>query len=75
MAEIGLAAAALAELGIEALKAGDMARAVGTLGSINEESWQALAQRFPGFPAGVAEAWARHAVASGSAAAIEVAGR
>lgn len=50
MAEIGLAAATLAELGVEAMLAGDVARAVGAFGAIPEDSWQALRQRFPGFP-------------------------
>jgi hypothetical protein len=75
MAEIGLAAAAYAEIGIEALLAGDTARAIGAFSSIPEESWHALAKRFPGFPERLTEGWTRNAVESAYYAAIEGAER
>jgi len=55
MAEIGLAAATWAEIGLRAMLDGDAPRAVGALASISEESWVALRERFPGFPAQLLE--------------------
>lgn len=44
--EIGHAAALHLEHALDALKTGDMARAVGALAAIDEVSWRAIADRF-----------------------------
>jgi hypothetical protein len=45
--EIGLAAAAYLQLGLEALRAGDEVRAIGAFASIDTCSWEAVLDRFP----------------------------
>ena len=71
MTEIGLAAATYAELGLEALLAGDIPRAVGTLASIDSQAWAALVERFPGFPEQLLAAGAHEALPPHLQAAIE----
>jgi hypothetical protein len=55
MGEIGMGAATLAEIGLRAHAEGDLPRAVWAFASISTESWQALGERFPGFPAALLE--------------------
>lgn len=45
--EIGLSAATHLQLGLEALRDGDLVRAVGALASIESSSWEAITARFP----------------------------
>jgi hypothetical protein len=47
--EISPAAAIHAEIGLAALRAGDLPHAIGALSSIDETSWRALNARFPGW--------------------------
>lgn len=47
---IDLAAATYLGLALAAQEAGDTARVVECLASIDEDSWTALEKRFPGFP-------------------------
>lgn len=46
--EIGLTGATYLQLGLEALRDGDMVRAIGALASIDAEAWDAISDRFPG---------------------------
>lgn len=71
MARIDLTAAAYAELGLEALYAGNIPRAIGMLAAIDEESWKALRERFPGFPERIGSDLDAHALETVAVAAIE----
>lgn len=47
---VDLAAAARLEMGLEALSRGDIPAAIGALASIDDDSWAAILDRFPGLP-------------------------
>jgi hypothetical protein len=49
-ADIGLAAAAHLEIGLEALERGNVPAAVGALAAIDAEAWAAICARFPVLP-------------------------
>lgn len=47
---VDLAAAAHLEMGLEALQRHDIPAALGALVSIDDDSWDAILDRFPGLP-------------------------
>lgn len=47
---VDLAAAAHLEMGLEALQRHDIPAAIGALASIDDDSWDAILNRFPGLP-------------------------